>query len=1101
MKKVRRVVKRKENSPIREVSELTQPHKQQILLTANFESLNSRFQNLTQIYQTLKSFESKKSANSRLLSHTSFLIQSIEPVLSAYLYQVSKRASEQNEKLLEFVNNNNISKELSILTRQILSILLFLSNIHSTLMLAMSNEDENVSNVSQKSDATPTETETPTNQNLAETDKLPLKKNLSNEEIKNFITDDDEEDLTVLCRICEKRIPLDLVDKHTNLCIQAHQEKYNIINSDNQLESINQQLATILAVNWPGNANEAIKILYPLLYLYLSNEIAINFKSFQNEDINNLDSICQKLKNIKIPKTVEKYTVYFDQSLHLIKLLVECANIIVKKTQEIAKTTVDHSVGDVMKQAKLSDFQFLCQLSAGAFARVYLAKKETTGDLYAVKVITQSRLNLKNQVRRVATERDIMMKLHSPYMVNFYYSFMPKNNLYLVMEYIPGGDIYSLLQNMGSLDEDNARVYVVQVVKALQFLRQNNIIHCDLKPDNILIDSNGYLRLTDFGLSFDGQNGRQLSNLVGTPDYMAPEIILMQKHNFSCDYWSLGVMIYEMLYGAPPFHGQTEEETFQKILSAEYDLGILDDVSDECKDFITKLLISDPQKRIGANRFEDIMEHKWFEGINWDDVLSMEPVFVPDMEQIEESRDIYFQSRYQFTDASEKDIREDLEIDRQPEEPEQPTPVVQKTCSSHSGTPRMRSSSLRKDISRRDETKNDSNPNSPNLPIRPLPPRNDNGSKKVNNSPMPKEDTITSPIVENTVQENAEEGDASAPKIPESSSKLQDDFQKISLQHLRTINEGESIRLSRKRSRTLTRDSRPNLIDLDLPKDEVKNTENSEQQMELPKQQSCTNLHQHIQADSQNQETEPVGNNQEEKDISKCSSLTKPPEKINEDSLPKAQISNRKSSGSLELGAAEKPSQGKSPKQYQRVLPRMPAQPQKIPFMKFHNVLAGNSANKLKQNLHNLAVPTVPSNHAKILFTSQTSITTHRAVINNNRPNLAIPKNVEINSNLLAIKKGDMHSSSSFSNLTRTDQPDKLFTSSDDKNNTSDTSDEKFESSLKPLTIPSVPPVETKSGRLVKAPLPPIPQHSVNDLPSYANNNNSLLIHNETMLK
>ena len=328
----------------------------------------------------------------------------------------------------------------------------------------------------------------------------------------------------------------------------------------------------------------------------------------------------------------------------------------------------------------------------------------------------------------------------------------------------------------------------------------------------------------------------------------------------------------------------------------------------------------------------------------------------------------------------------------------------------------------------------------------------------------------------------------------ENESSSEDDFQKISLQHLRTINEGESIRLSRKRSRTLTRGSRPNLIDLDLPKDEVKNTENSEQQMELPKQQSCTNLQQQIQADSQ--ETKPVeNNNQEEKDIPKCSSLTKPPEKVNEDSLPKAQISNRKSSGSLEL-VTEKPSQGKPPKQYQRVLPRMPTQPQKIPFMKFHNVLAGNSANKLKQNLHSLAVPTVPSNPAKILFTSQTSITTHRAVINNNRPNLAIPKNVDINSNLLAIKKGDMHSSSSFSNLTRTDQPDKLFTSSDDKNNTSDTSDEKFESSLKPLTIPSVAPVETKSGRLVKAPLPPIPHHSANDLPSYANNNNSLLIHN-----
>ena len=239
------------------------------------------------------------------------------------------------------------------------------------------------------------------------------------------------------------------------------------------------------------------------------------------------------------------------------------------------------------------------------------------------------------------------------------------------MEYIPGGDIFSLLQNIGSLSEEDTKTYTIQIVKALQFLRANGIIHRDLKPDNILITAQGFLKLADFGLSYFGVAGQHIkheetgpkasSSVVGTPDYMAPEIVLSKSHTYAADYWSLGAMVFEMLTGIPPFHGNDEMDTFRRILIGAACWEELEDVSQEAVDFLHQLLIVNPEKRLGYKSIKQIMKHPWFNGVDWENVENLKPVFIPDTSRTDSYKD-YFQDRYEFQKKDENDIIEDMKF-------------------------------------------------------------------------------------------------------------------------------------------------------------------------------------------------------------------------------------------------------------------------------------------------------------------------------------------------------------------------------------------------------------------------------------------------------
>jgi len=309
------------------------------------------------------------------------------------------------------------------------------------------------------------------------------------------------------------------------------------------------------------------------------------------------------------------------------------------------------------KAASITDFEILKPISRGAFGKVYLAQKRKTGDLYAIKVLSKSDLFRKNAKESVMTERNALIKAHNPFVVKLFYAFQSVENLYLVMEYLIGGDLASLLRNLGCFDYEMAQQYAAEIVLALEYLHSIGIVHRDLKPDNILITDEGHLKLTDFGLSrvamiddrakvpsqkssadplldiaadadFEESSEKKI---VGTPDYLSPEILLGRRHGVGVDWWALGVITFEFLCGYPPFAADSPETIFQNILAGQVVWPEDWDVPEEGKAFVHALLELEPKKRLGSQGVEEIKNHPFFKGVQWDTLLNkpMTDIFVP----------------------------------------------------------------------------------------------------------------------------------------------------------------------------------------------------------------------------------------------------------------------------------------------------------------------------------------------------------------------------------------------------------------------------------------------------------------------------------------
>jgi len=309
------------------------------------------------------------------------------------------------------------------------------------------------------------------------------------------------------------------------------------------------------------------------------------------------------------------------------------------------------------KSVTINDFEVIKGISSGAYGKVCLAKKRTSGDYFALKIINREKTVEKDQEDYIRSELSIMRSMNSDYTVKLYYSFQNEDYWFFVMEYLNGGDVGSLLKNYGLIEERYTLLYIAEIVVALEYLHSKNILHRDLKPENILIDSTGHLKLTDFGLSKGKINEmsrnwiknwimkysdeeKKISNnvarnkIIGTPYYVAPETIKFNKYTNESDWWAVGVIGFEMLVGSPPFQGDTPEEIFKSIVSGkkyeEMDVGYNDDqISPEAADFIEKLLTQDPNKRLGHGGAEEVKQHPFFQGINWDELRKMEPPFVP----------------------------------------------------------------------------------------------------------------------------------------------------------------------------------------------------------------------------------------------------------------------------------------------------------------------------------------------------------------------------------------------------------------------------------------------------------------------------------------
>jgi serine/threonine kinase 38 len=319
------------------------------------------------------------------------------------------------------------------------------------------------------------------------------------------------------------------------------------------------------------------------------------------------------------------------------------------------------------------DFEPIKTIGRGAFGEVKLVQKKDTGQIFAMKILRKADMLEKDQVAHVKAERDILVEADCTWVVRMHYSFQDSTNLYLVMEFLAGGDMMTMLIRYDTFDEETTQFYIAETVLAIDSVHQLGFIHRDIKPDNLLLDSKGHVKLSDFGLCtglkaahrtdfYRGmlENGKERNkkeldskarlmnwrknrrhmafSTVGTPDYIAPEVFTQAGYDKSCDWWSLGVIMFEMLVGYPPFCADSPQETYRKVMAWRDTLVLPPEctISAEAEDLV-RLLCTDAEHRIGKNGAEEIKQHPFLESVDWEHIRSQKAPIDPKVKSIDDT--------------------------------------------------------------------------------------------------------------------------------------------------------------------------------------------------------------------------------------------------------------------------------------------------------------------------------------------------------------------------------------------------------------------------------------------------------------------------------
>ena len=325
--------------------------------------------------------------------------------------------------------------------------------------------------------------------------------------------------------------------------------------------------------------------------------------------------------------------------------ITEDSTIKVKSQEDYTK------MENVEKKLSYDDFEPLKLLGTGSFGRVLLVKKKNNNKLFAMKILLKSYLKKKHQEEHTKTERNLMVSINCPFVMNIKYAFQDETQLYLVTEFMQGGDIFFHLHEKGKFKRERAKFYIIEILLAIEFLHKNNMVYRDLKPENILMDKEGHIKITDFGLSkiLDDMNDKVFT-LCGTPQYIAPEVIYKKGYDKGIDWWSLGCILYEFLTGSLPFYiprgAKISTKTFETPVKFPKNMN-KDDI-----DLISKLLTVNPKQRLGygPNDAEDIKAHPYFKDVDWNKYLKKEitPPFVPKLKNDQDLK--YFDKA--FTDEA-----------------------------------------------------------------------------------------------------------------------------------------------------------------------------------------------------------------------------------------------------------------------------------------------------------------------------------------------------------------------------------------------------------------------------------------------------------------
>jgi len=286
------------------------------------------------------------------------------------------------------------------------------------------------------------------------------------------------------------------------------------------------------------------------------------------------------------------------------------------------------------------DFELLTVIGKGSFGKVMQVRKKDDGKIYAMKVLRKDTIVARKQVAHTKAEKNILMKIQHPFIVNLNYAFQTKDKLYMILDYINGGELFFHLKKEGRFAESRVKLYAAEIVCALAHLHSLDIVYRDLKPENILLDSEGHICITDFGLSKKLEQEGGTHTFCGTPEYLAPEVLKGHGHGIAVDWWSLGTLLYEMLTGLPPFYAQNVNVMYQKILSGE--LRFPNYISEEAKSLLEGLLTRDPALRLGTKGGDEVKGHPWFSDLQWDKLIKkeIEPPFKPKVRSVEDTSQI-----------------------------------------------------------------------------------------------------------------------------------------------------------------------------------------------------------------------------------------------------------------------------------------------------------------------------------------------------------------------------------------------------------------------------------------------------------------------------
>ncbi|XP_061491345.1 cGMP-dependent protein kinase 1 isoform X3 [Rhineura floridana] len=346
-------------------------------------------------------------------------------------------------------------------------------------------------------------------------------------------------------------------------------------------------------------------------------------KALQGEDV--------RTANVIAAEAVTCLVIDRDSFKHLIGGLDDVSNKAYEDAEAKAKYEAEAAF---FANLKLSDFNIIDTLGVGGFGRVELVQLKTDeSKTFAMKILKKRHIVDTRQQEHIRSEKQIMQGAHSDFIVRLYRTFKDSKYLYMLMEACLGGELWTILRDRGSFEDSTTRFYTACVVEAFAYLHSKGIIYRDLKPENLILDHRGYAKLVDFGFAKKIGFGKKTWTFCGTPEYVAPEIILNKGHDISADYWSLGILMYELLTGSPPFSGPDPMKTYNIILRGIDMIEFPKKIAKNAANLIKKLCRDNPSERLGnlKNGVKDIQKHKWFEGFNWEGLRkgTLTPPIIP----------------------------------------------------------------------------------------------------------------------------------------------------------------------------------------------------------------------------------------------------------------------------------------------------------------------------------------------------------------------------------------------------------------------------------------------------------------------------------------